>query len=157
MRFEVSLPLGSVRFTEKFIRHDPPQAAEIAAVREAVDHAIAAVPFPRAGATLVGVAGTVTSLAAMAESLASYDPLRVHGYRLSRAALAGQITRLAGATQAERERMAGIDPRRADVILAGALILDGLATAAGAAEVRVSDRGIRWGLLHELAKPPRVA
>jgi exopolyphosphatase/guanosine-5'-triphosphate,3'-diphosphate pyrophosphatase len=157
VRFKVSLPLGSVRFTEKFIRHDPPRADEIAAVREAVDHAIAAVPFPPAGATLVGVAGTVTSLAAMAESLASYDPLRVHGYRLSRASLAGQIARLAGATQAERERMVGLDPRRADVILAGALILDGLATAAGAAEVRVSDRGIRWGLLHELVEPPRVA
>jgi exopolyphosphatase/guanosine-5'-triphosphate,3'-diphosphate pyrophosphatase len=157
VRFKVSLPLGSVRFTEKFIRHDPPQADEIAAVREAVDHAIAAVPFPPAGATLVGVAGTVTSLAAMAESLASYDPPRVHGYRLSRGSLADQIARLAGATQAERERMVGLDPRRADVILAGALILDGLATAAGAAEVRVSDRGIRWGLLHELAEPPRVA
>lgn len=157
VRFEVSLPLGSVRFTEKFIRHDPPQADEIAAVRAAVDHAIAAVPFPPAGATLVGVAGTVTSLAAMAESLASYDPLRVHGYRLSRAALANQIARLAGATQGERERMVGLDPRRADVILAGALILDALATAAGAPEIRVSDRGIRWGLLHELAEPPRVA
>jgi exopolyphosphatase / guanosine-5'-triphosphate,3'-diphosphate pyrophosphatase len=157
VRFKVSLPLGSVRFTEKFIRHDPPQADEIAAVWEAVDRAIAAVPFPPAGATLVGVAGTVTSLAAMAESLASYDPLRVHGYRLSRAALASQIARLAGATQAERERMVGLDPRRADVILAGALILEGLATASGALEVRVSDRGIRWGLLHELAEPPPVA
>jgi exopolyphosphatase/guanosine-5'-triphosphate,3'-diphosphate pyrophosphatase len=157
VRFEVSLPLGSVRFTEKFIRHDPPQADEMAAVREAVAQAIAAVPFPAAGATLVGVAGTVTSLAAMAESLPSYDPLRVHGYRLSRASLASQIARLAGATQAERERMVGLDPRRADVILSGALILDGLATAAGAPEVRVSDRGIRWGLLHELAEPPRVA
>jgi exopolyphosphatase/guanosine-5'-triphosphate,3'-diphosphate pyrophosphatase len=157
VRFKVSLPLGSVRFTEKFIRHDPPQAGEIAAVREAVDQAIAAIPFPPAGATLVGVAGTVTSLAAMAESLASYDPLRVHGYRLSRGSLGGQIARLARATQAERERMVGLDPRRADVILAGALILDGLATAAGAPEVRVSDRGIRWGLLHELAEPPRIA
>jgi exopolyphosphatase/guanosine-5'-triphosphate,3'-diphosphate pyrophosphatase len=157
VRFEVSLPLGSVRFTERFIRHDPPQAGEIAAITETIDRAIAAVPFPPAGATLVGVAGTVTSLAAMAEALASYDPLRVHGYRLSRAALAGQIARLAGATQAERERMVGLDPRRADVILAGALILDRLVAATGAPEVRVSDRGIRWGLLHELAETPRVA
>jgi exopolyphosphatase/guanosine-5'-triphosphate,3'-diphosphate pyrophosphatase len=157
VRFEVSLPLGSVRFTEKFIRHDPPQADEMTAVVKAIDRAIAAVPFPPAGATLVGVAGTVTSLAAMAESLASYDPLRVHGYRLSRAALASQIARLAGATQAEREGMAGLDPRRADVILAGALILERLATAAGVAEIRVSDRGIRWGLLQELAGTLRGA
>jgi len=157
VRFEVSLPLGSVRFTEKFIRHDPPQADEMAATVEAIDRAIATVPFPPAGATLVGVAGTVTSLAAMAESLASYDPLRVHGYRLSRTALASQIARLAGATQAERERMTGLDPRRADVILAGALILERLATAVGVPEVLVSDRGIRWGLLHEMAEAPRVA
>jgi exopolyphosphatase/guanosine-5'-triphosphate,3'-diphosphate pyrophosphatase len=155
--FKVSLPLGSVRFTERFIQHDPAEAAETAAIVQAVDVAIAEVPFPVGGVTLIGVAGTVTSLAAMAESLASYDPLRVHGYRLSRAALARQIARLGTATQADRERMVGLDPRRADVILAGALILERIATAAGAAAVRVSDRGIRWGLLHELAEARRDA
>ncbi len=109
------------------------------------------VPFSRKPATLVGVAGTVTSLAAMALVLASYDPARVHGYRLSRADLGREIARLGGATQPERERMIGLDPRRADVIFAGALILERIAAAAGVDEVRVSDRGIRWGLLHELA------
>jgi exopolyphosphatase/guanosine-5'-triphosphate,3'-diphosphate pyrophosphatase len=156
--FKVSLPLGSVRFTERFIRHDPPEPAETTAILQAIDAAIAEVPFPTGGAvTLVGVAGTVTSLAAMAESLASYDPLRVHGYRLSRAAIAREIARLATANQAARERIVGLDPRRADVILAGALILDRIAAAAGVTEVRVSDRGIRWGLLHELAESRRVA
>jgi exopolyphosphatase/guanosine-5'-triphosphate,3'-diphosphate pyrophosphatase len=155
---KVSLPLGSVRFTERFIHHDPPLPAETAAIVQAIDGAIADVPFPASGeVTLVGVAGTVTTLAAMAESLVSYDPLRVHGYRLSRAAIAREIARLGSATQAARERIVGLDPRRADVILAGALILDRIATAAGATEVRVSDRGIRWGLLHELAESRRVA
>ena len=101
--------------------------------------------------TLVGVAGTVTSLAAMAEALVSYDPARVHGYRLSQAALAEQVARLRVGTQAARERIVGLDPRRADVILAGALILQRIAAAAAVAEVRVSDRGIRWGLMQELA------
>jgi len=150
VQFRTSLPLGSVRLTEAFIRHDPPTAAEQEAIAQAVDTAIAAVPFARQEAPLVGVAGTVTSLAAMAQSLASYDPARVHGYRLSRRDLGGEIARLAAATQAERERMTGLDPRRADVILAGALILDRVAAAAGVDEVRVSDRGIRWGLFHEL-------
>ena len=68
---------------------------------------------------MVGVAGTVTSLAAMALELASYDPARVHGYRLSRADLGDQLARLGTSTQAERERMIGLDPRRADVIFAG--------------------------------------
>jgi len=150
VEFETSLPLGSVRLTERFIHRDPPDAAEVDALVRAVDAALAPVPFPPGPAPLVGVAGTVTSLAAMAQGLASYDPARVHGYRLARADLGRQIDRLRGATQAERERFAGLDPRRADVILAGALILEGLARAAGAAEVLVSDRGIRWGLIYEI-------
>ena len=156
--FRVSLPLGSVRLTEAHVRHDPPTAADRAAIEAAVDAAIRAVPFARTPGTLVGVAGTVTSLAAMALELGSDDPARVHGYRLSRADLGRQVARLGSATQAARERMIGLDPRRADVIFAGALILDRIAAAAGAGDVLVSDRGIRWGLLHELAEaaPDRV-
>jgi exopolyphosphatase/guanosine-5'-triphosphate,3'-diphosphate pyrophosphatase len=153
--FNVSLPLGSVRLTEGFIHHDPPRLDEIAAITAAVDAALAGVPFPPPGpvpVTLVGVAGTVTSLAAMAEALVSYDPARVHGYRLSQEALAEQIARLRVGTQAARERIVGLDPRRADVILAGALILQRIAAAAGVNEIEVSDRGIRWGLMHELAR-----
>ncbi len=155
VKFNVSLPLGSVRLTERFIRHDPPRLDEIAAITGAVDAALTGVPFPAPGpapVTLVGVAGTVTSLAAMAEALVSYDSARVHGYRLSQAALEEQIARLRVGTQAARERIIGLDPRRADVILAGALILQRIADAAGVAEVQVSDRGIRWGLMHELGQ-----
>ncbi|HEY7375688.1 MAG TPA: Ppx/GppA phosphatase family protein [Polyangia bacterium] len=149
VEFRVSLPLGSVRLTEAHVHHDPPTAAEHAAIDAAIDAALATVPLPPPPATLVGVAGTVTSLAAMALELPSYDPARVHGYRLSRADLGRQVARLGASTQPERERMTGLDPRRADVIFAGALILDRIATAAGVPEIRVSDRGIRWGLLYE--------
>jgi exopolyphosphatase/guanosine-5'-triphosphate,3'-diphosphate pyrophosphatase len=148
--FRTSLPLGSVRLTEAFIHHDPPTAAERAAIVDAIDSAIRRVPFPEQATALVGVAGTVTSVAAMALALASYDPARVHGYRLTRLELDREIARLAAATQVERERMVGLDPRRADVILAGAIILARIAASAHATEVRVSDRGIRWGLFHEL-------
>jgi exopolyphosphatase / guanosine-5'-triphosphate,3'-diphosphate pyrophosphatase len=149
-----SLPIGSVRLTEQLVRHDPAEPGELVALRAAIDRALAGVRLP-AGAALVGVAGTVTSLAAMAEGLASYDPDRVHGYCLSREDLTEQIARLAGSRQAERERMIGLDPRRADVILAGAVILERIVLAADAAEVRVSDRGIRWGLMFELADAGR--
>ncbi len=145
-----SLPLGSVRLTEQQVRHDPIAPDELASLRAAVSAGLAGISFPR-GATVVGVAGTVTSLAAMAESMATYDPARVHGYRLTRAALDAQIARLAATRQADREQIVGLDPRRADVILAGAVILEGIAAASGADAVRVSDRGIRWGLMHELA------
>jgi len=149
VRFRTSLPLGSVRLTEAFVHHDPPAAAEQAEISAAVDAAVRAVPWSDAPTTLVGVAGTVTSLAAMALALRSYDPARVHGHRLSPDDLGRQVARLAAATQAEREQMIGLDPRRADVILAGALILDRIAAVARVPEIRVSDRGIRWGLAYE--------
>jgi len=152
VEFRTSVPLGSVRLTEAFVRHDPPARADQDAIAAAVDDAVRAVPFSSRPATLVGVAGTVTSLAAMALELATYDPARVHGHRLSRGDLGRQLARLAAATQAERERIVGLDPRRADVIFAGAVILERIAAAAGVAEVLVSDRGIRWGLLYELIR-----
>jgi exopolyphosphatase/guanosine-5'-triphosphate,3'-diphosphate pyrophosphatase len=147
---ETSIGIGSVRLTERYVHHDPATADDIAATRRAIGEALAPVQFPAGPLTLIGVAGTVTSLAAMAQDMSSYDPARVHGYQLSRDELRRQIDRLAAADQRERERMPGLDPKRADVILAGALILDGVAERAGATHVRVSDRGIRWGLLYEL-------
>jgi exopolyphosphatase/guanosine-5'-triphosphate,3'-diphosphate pyrophosphatase len=157
VRLRKSLPLGSVRLTERHIgvRHDPPQPADLAAACTEITDALATVALNDAlgdgVATLVGVAGTVTTLAAMTQNLATYDPARVHGFLLTRAALVEQIARLSHATQREREAMPGLDPRRADVILAGALILRALVDATNAASVLVSDRGIRWGLLYEQA------
>lgn len=156
VRWSRSLPLGSVRLTEKHVRHDPPEAGEIDAITREVDGALAAVPWPPGPPrpVLVGVAGTVTSLAAMAMRLESYDPARVHGFELDGAALDAEIARLALSAQPEREHIAGLDPKRADVILAGALILRRIAAAARVPSIRVSDRGIRWGLLYELRERP---
>jgi len=143
-----SLPLGSVRLTERHVHHDPPEPDELSALSRAVSETLAAVPFPRSG-TLIGTAGTVTSLAAMALKLDDYDAARVHGFRLGAEDLAWEVARLGRATAAERESIAGLDPRRADVIGAGALIVAEITRRAAAAEVLVSDRGIRWGLLYE--------
>lgn len=151
MEFRRSLPVGSVRLTEKYIRSDPATSAEIAAVTDEIARLLASVPFPAGPITLIGTAGTVTTLTAMALRLASYDPARVHGYRLNVSALEQQIDRLRPSTQAQREKMPGLDPKRADVILAGACILHKIAVSAHATEILVSDRGIRWGLLFEKA------
>jgi exopolyphosphatase / guanosine-5'-triphosphate,3'-diphosphate pyrophosphatase len=144
-----SLPIGSVRLTERHVRHDPALTAEVSAVAADIAGHLASTPFPPAAeqACLVGTAGTVTTLAAMAQELKSYDPHLVHGYRLSLPALRKQIDRLTASTQSERQSMAGLDPRRADVILSGGIILSELAQRMGAGEILVSDRGIRWGLL----------
>jgi exopolyphosphatase/guanosine-5'-triphosphate,3'-diphosphate pyrophosphatase len=151
VEFRRSLPLGSVRLTEKHIRSDPATPAEVAAATGEIVQQLANVPFPTGPLTLVGTAGTVTSLAAMSLGLASYDPARVHGHRLTLAALEQQIDGLRASTQPEREKMTGLDPKRADVILAGACILQQIALSAHATEILVSDRGIRWGLLFEKA------
>jgi exopolyphosphatase/guanosine-5'-triphosphate,3'-diphosphate pyrophosphatase len=148
--FRHSLPIGSVRLTEQFIHTDPALASEVTAVTDAIDQHLLNVPFPPPPLTLIGTAGTVTSLAAMALGLSSYDPKLVHGHRLSLDVLERELTHLRASTQTEREKMAGLDPKRADVILAGACILSCIARRAHVADyVLVNDRGIRWGLLFE--------
>lgn len=152
--FRDSLPLGSVRLHERHIRHDPPTDTEARAVEADVEARLGQARGAFDGpplSLLIGVAGTVTSLAAMAMGLTSYDPARVHGSVLTLDALGAQIQRLATATQAQREKIVGLDPRRADVIFAGALLLRTIARQAGVDAVRVSDRGIRWGLFYERA------
>ena len=148
IRFRQSLPLGSVRLTEAFIRCDPPRADEARDLAAHVNDLLGPVPFP-VQSTLIGTAGTVTTLAAMAQDLRDYDPAAVHGFRLTREALHAQVLRLGRANQAEREQMAGLDPRRADVVYAGAILLECLVKQAAADGVLVSDRGIRWGLAFE--------
>jgi exopolyphosphatase/guanosine-5'-triphosphate,3'-diphosphate pyrophosphatase len=153
--FEISLPVGSVRLTERHVKQDPPSEEEHRAIERDVAEKLASAAVPRFGAgakgTLIGVAGTVTTLAAMAESLATYDSARVHGYELHLEALDKEIGRLARAGEAERKTFVGLDPRRADVIFAGAIILRVIASHFAVDRIKVSDRGIRWGLFYEQA------
>ena len=153
----VSIPIGSVRLTERLLHSDPPTAAERDALKLAVSTALEGAPSLPAGAELVGIAGTVTSLAAMTLQMASYDGDRVHGSKLERAALSSLVTRLGTMTVAERRQLVGLDPRRADVIYAGAVILLALMDRAHADECLVSDRGIRWGLCYERAALARTS
>ncbi len=144
----ISLPIGSVRLTERLVAHDPPTADEAARLVATIDEALARAPAPRG--TLVGIAGTVTTLAAMAQRLDSYDAARVHGSRLSRAEVDGLVAMLGATPLADKRRTPGLDPKRADVIYAGAVILARVMARAGADACVVSDRGIRWGLVYEL-------
>ncbi|HEX4459423.1 MAG TPA: Ppx/GppA phosphatase family protein [Polyangia bacterium] len=145
----ISLPIGSVRLTERLVAHDPPSADERAQLVATVDAAIAQAAAPRG--TLVGIAGTVTTLAAMAQRLTTYDGARVHGSRISRATVEQLVDQLATTPLADKRRTPGLDPKRADVIFAGAVILARVMARAGVADCLVSDRGIRWGLIYEAA------
>jgi exopolyphosphatase/guanosine-5'-triphosphate,3'-diphosphate pyrophosphatase len=145
-----SVPIGSVRLTERLLKHDPPTMQELTAVRMAVDEQLALTPKPVG--PVIGIAGTVTTLAAMAQKLDTYDALRVHGSRLTFHDVVRLVDELAGKPIAERRRLPGLHPKRADVIVAGGLILERVLERAGWADCLVSDRGIRWGLAAELAR-----
>jgi exopolyphosphatase/guanosine-5'-triphosphate,3'-diphosphate pyrophosphatase len=149
----ISMDVGCVRMTERHLVTDPPTAAEIAAAERditvAVRHALDVVPG-RDAKTLVGLAGSVTTVAAIALGLTAYDPDRIHHARIS-AADVGRVTDdLLAATRAQRLAIPVMHPGRADVIAAGALILRTVMAESGATAVVASEHdildGIAWSL-----------
>jgi exopolyphosphatase/guanosine-5'-triphosphate,3'-diphosphate pyrophosphatase len=147
-----SADLGSVRLTERFLHHDPVQSEEVMHLRQHVQEVFRANWPPEGLAqvrTLVGTAGTITTLAAMALALEEYDPRRIDNFLLSREKLGNLVSELMRRTIAERSRTPGLAPARADVILAGALILDTFLDVYQFSEILVSDRGLRYGVLME--------
>lgn len=149
--FASSFDLGSVRLTERLVSHDPIAAGEIEAVLEAARSAFANVPALGLATTPIGTAGTMTTLAAVSLKLDPYDGARVHGHVLDVEELRAVVARLAGLTAEARRRLPGMEPKRADVIVAGGCIAMALLDHWGAGRVRVSDRGVRWGLAEEIA------
>jgi exopolyphosphatase/guanosine-5'-triphosphate,3'-diphosphate pyrophosphatase len=148
----VSTELGSVRLTERFLESDPPAAGELEELAQAIrsvleEHDLSA----RRG---IGVAGTVTSLAALDLGLVEYDADRVHGHRLGQDAVRAQLERLAALPLAERREVPGLEPERAPVIVAGAAILLQVMRHLGLAEIEVSERDLLDGAALEAAKLP---
>ncbi len=147
-----SFDIGSVRLFERHVRSDPPRKHELERARDDIRAALGTVEPPAAssGITLVGVAGTVTTLAAIELGLDDYDPARVHGARLGRSSVAALADQLAALSLAERQALAGLEPKRADVIVVGAAIVREVLDWSGSSELVVSDRGVRWGLAERL-------
>ena len=147
-----SLQIGAVRLTERIAPPDPPDGAALSALRlraaESLQRAAELVPASPPG-RLVGVAGTVTTLAAVERALPVYDAGVVHGAELSRAALEVLYLRLGALTTAARARLPGMEPKRADVIVAGCAIVLEAMRFLGFDRLTVSDRGVRWGLMYD--------
>jgi len=136
-----SIDVGCVRVTERFLVSDPPTPEELVAAAAAVRALL-----PGSNATsAIGVAGTITTLAALDLGLDEYDPERTHGHRIARAAVAEQLDRLAGMTLAERLEVPGIEPGRAPVIVAGLAILREILDTYGLDEIEASERDILHG------------
>lgn len=145
-----SYDVGSVRLTERHVRTDPPTADELRAVAADASAAFAEVPEFQAAHPPVGIAGTMTTLAACSLKMTTYDSARVHGRKMSLTTLRALVAELAALPLAERTTYPGLEPKRADVIVAGGTIALAYLDRVGATEVLVSDRGVRWGLAESL-------
>jgi exopolyphosphatase/guanosine-5'-triphosphate,3'-diphosphate pyrophosphatase len=146
IRESVSLDIGSVRLHERCLGSDPPGADEYHEVVRVVDEALSGAPRFERTPWLVGVADTVTTLSAIELGLGEYDPDRVHGSKLSLDALTRLREKLWSMSLAERRKLPGLHPLRADVIVVGAVIAERIVRRVAAEELVVSDRGVRWGL-----------
>jgi exopolyphosphatase/guanosine-5'-triphosphate,3'-diphosphate pyrophosphatase len=141
-----SLDVGSVRLTERFLHSDPPTPEELEAAARAIE-------LPDLHPTeAIGVAGTVTTLAAL--ELGGYDPERVHGHRITRKAVEAQLERVASLPLAERRELPGLEPERAPVIVGGALIVREVLDRYGLDAIEASERDLLHGAALEAAALP---
>lgn len=146
---DCSLPLGCVVLTQAFLTRDPPAAADVVALAGHVARVLDPVlrPLRRRRMRLVGVGGTITTMAALAQRLDPYDPDRVHGYRLSTAQVGAVTAQLLARPLDARRRLPGLQPERADVIVAGALVLRHLLDRLGRRVITVSEADLLWALV----------
>jgi exopolyphosphatase / guanosine-5'-triphosphate,3'-diphosphate pyrophosphatase len=147
-----SLDIGSVRLTERHLHDDPPTADQVAALCADVDEALDGCRVdPGLAHTVVGVAGSVTTVAAAALRLPAYDRERIHLARLDRDVVHATVDDLVAMTVDERRALGFMHPGRADVIGAGALILDRVLRRTTVAELTVSESdildGIAWSVV----------
>jgi exopolyphosphatase/guanosine-5'-triphosphate,3'-diphosphate pyrophosphatase len=150
-----SVNLGAVKLTEEFLGADRPSGTDVAAARAAAAEAFAAVRLkaePAEPYHIVGVGGTLTNLGAMTLAVAP-EPEALHGLSLRAADLEGLCARLSGLTLDERRAVAGLDPRRADIILAGTILLIQALKTIRSDRIDISTRGLRWGLLYDRFLP----
>jgi exopolyphosphatase / guanosine-5'-triphosphate,3'-diphosphate pyrophosphatase len=152
----LSVDIGCVRMTERHLHGDPPSGDEVVAATADIDAALDAVADAvpvRQARTLIGLAGSVTTVAAIAMGLPGYDAARIHHSRVS-AAQVYEVTRsLLAQTRAERAAIPVMHPGRVDVIGGGALVLDRIMQRFGFGEVLVSEHDILDGIAWSLAGP----
>ena len=144
-----SFPLGALRLTDQFLKSDPPRTRELEALRLHVVAELAAAGVPRlaGGERLAGTGGTIRNLAKVDRRSRRYPVLRLHAYELRTRSLSKVAALLAGRRERERGAVPGLNPDRADSIVAGALALETVAKHARARDVIVSGQGLREGVV----------
>ena len=146
----ITLSLGALTLTEKYLASDPPLPREIRDAGEAIQALLEEGGLPGEVEGLIGIGGTLTTMGSVQQELPAYDPVLVHGFSLTRREVREQIRLFAGKTLAERRLIPGMAPDRAPVILAGALTVGEVMESLSAERVYISDRGLRHGVMEEL-------
>ncbi len=152
----MSVDVGCVRITEAWLHSDPPEPEELSqavhVVREYVADVAREVPGAKEARTLIGLAGTVTTVAAIELGLVEYDRERIHHLRLTRASVEEVFRTLATEPAAQRRHNPGLEPGRVDVIVGGVIILVTILRTLGFDELLVSEADILDGLVRSLAR-----
>ena len=149
-----SIDIGVVRLCERLLHHDPPTNDEVRQAREWVARETKSAVAGRGNyhtATFVSTAGTITSLAAMAQKLPVYEPARIHNHRLKLDTIQELEQTLLSRKKADRASLPGLEKGREEVIAAGAIIIQTIMETLGKSAVLVSDLGLREGVLIDLA------
>jgi exopolyphosphatase/guanosine-5'-triphosphate,3'-diphosphate pyrophosphatase len=145
----MSFQMGAVRLTEAYLRSDPPSVRDMAEANEAARMILKDVRLNTENLTPVGVGGTFVNMAAVKEQLEQKHPELLHGVRLTAEEVESQVALFASLTIEERKKIIGLDPARADIILGGVIILSRLLSDLRLPAIRVSVRGLRWGVLYD--------
>jgi len=149
---KVSLNMGAVRLTERFIKSDPPAPSEIALVTAECASQFETAAWIGAPSIAAGIGGTVVTIASVIHGSDFDDVEALHGLTLSKHNVDAALLRFTSVSLAERRKITGLNPKRADVIICGTLILRGLLDACSVDAFTVSTRGLRFGLLAEMAQ-----
>jgi exopolyphosphatase/guanosine-5'-triphosphate,3'-diphosphate pyrophosphatase len=148
-----SLDLGAVYLTERFIHSDPPTPLELENLREFVDKRLSSLPWVGLSfSSLLGTAGTITTLAAIDQEMSNYDPDKINKYVLTREAVKSLYNRLKSLNRVERCLTPGLERGREDIILAGTIVLLNIMETLNFNEITVSDYGLLEGIIIEGCK-----
>lgn len=152
INYSISLDMGAVRMTEKYMKNDPIMASEIEKMTLEIDGMMMpTIDFLKHAQIdrIIGIGGTVTTIVAVTKGLEVYDPREVHNFDLLHEQIQDVLHQFKGKNLAERRKMPGLQPKRADVITAGAIILDRILTLLDRDEIRISEYDNLEGLVFE--------
>jgi exopolyphosphatase/guanosine-5'-triphosphate,3'-diphosphate pyrophosphatase len=144
----ISLPLGAVRLTEHFLLHDPPTLDEVQKLHDEIEKVLSDIP-PALTGVLVGIGGTAVTLGAMHLGLDAFDLEKIHGLQLTLNELIDQVKELQTKDLTARKQIKGLPPDRADIILAGAMIILATMERFQKDALHISSHGLRYGLFYQ--------